>query len=200
MNENLFNSNYEGVIKAFNESESLLESLEAFLKQRDKYSFEQYESEFKKFNESKAMYDALSSGDFWSEITLILPFPIGISEQSLDLIVSDYEVKIRTEQFSSGLELMEADNGVVQLSFDKYGLLTRTTVTLKIKKYLSLKNEKLYFFGDKETRSIALILVCSPKVRVKNLTFEVFLMTKSIKYNETFRMVAVNVYLKGKES
>lgn len=200
MNENLFNSNYEGVIKAFNEikstdryqsesivnktimnnmllksylyiclesdgidspffneSESLLESLETFLQQRDKYSFEQYESEFKKFNESKAMCDALSSGDFWTEIKLILPFPMGISEQSLDLIVSDYEVKLRTEQFPSGLGLMEADNGVVQLSFDKYGLLTRTTVTLKIKKYLSLKNEKLYFFGDKETRSIALI-------------------------------------------
>ncbi len=200
MNENLFNSNYEEVIKSFNEIKStdrcqresidnkaimnnillkaylymclesdgidspffsesgfLLESLESLLQQRGEYSLKQYENEVKNFNENKAIYDALSSGDFWTEVNLILPFPVGISEQNLNLVVSDYEVKLRTEQFNSGLGLIEVDNGVVQLSFDKYGLLTRTTVTLKIKKYLSLKNEKLYFFGDNETRSVALI-------------------------------------------
>lgn len=201
LQENLLNSNYEGVISSFkeirstnryqnefvankaivqnillkaylylclekddnlisfiNEVKILLDSLENLLQTKKAFTKEQYENESRAYNENLNIYKSLLSGDFWTEIQLTLPFPIGISEEYLDLNIFGQDVQLKTEKFKCNSSLINVDdNSVLQLSFDKYGLLTKTKVTLKMKKYLSEKSERLYFFGEKEERSTILI-------------------------------------------
>lgn len=141
----------------FDKAKSLVNSVESLLQKKNEYSLEQYENEIKIFNENRAIYDSLVSGDFWTEVNLVLPFPIGISEQRLNLKVLEEDVQLKTEKIKFGEPFFKVDGGVLQLNIDKYGLLTRTNVTLRIKKYFSSRDEKLYFFGEDETRSTILI-------------------------------------------
>ncbi len=141
----------------FSKVETLVTSIGLLLQEKREFSSEQYENEKKIYSENVAIYDSLISGDFWTEVNLTLPFPLGISKEILNLTVLDEEVQLSTKKFRFGESLFDTDNGVLQLSIDKYGLLTRTDVTLRIKKFFSLQNEKLYFFGDIESRSTLLI-------------------------------------------
>ncbi|EGP5166532.1 hypothetical protein EJX06_11635 [Enterococcus faecium] len=141
----------------FSEVETLVTSVGILLQEKREFSYEQYENETKIYSENVAIYDSLISGDFWTEVNLTLPFPLGISKEILNLIVLDEEVQLSTEKFRFGESLFDVDRGVLQLTIDKYGLLTRTAVTLRIKKFFSMKNEKLYFFGENESRSTLLI-------------------------------------------
>lgn len=140
----------------FSEATTLLTLVKSLLNQTSEFSEEQYTNEIKIFEENKAIYDSMITNDFWTEVNLVLPFPLGISEEIMKLTVSGVEVQLKTEKFQFDSPFFDVESGVQQLAFDRYGLLTRTKVRLAIKKYFPEKQEKLYFFGENETKSTIL--------------------------------------------
>lgn len=137
---------------------SLLDEVSNYLENIHDFTDEtQYLSEKKNYLENSAIRRSIENDTFWVEISFTLPFPLGISREGVPLYIDETNVFIETEKIKSDSSLIENIGGVTELMFDKYGLVTRTNVKLKINKYLSEKSRKVYFFGETEYRSDLLI-------------------------------------------
>lgn len=117
------------------------------------FTQKQYEVEKQNFLENKLIYNAIKNGSFWTEVSFSVPFPLGISVEEFDLIIDGTRVSMKTKKIQAGQTIFGVENGVMEINFDKYGLLTRTNIVLRINQYLSESTNKIYHFGESEERS-----------------------------------------------
>lgn len=125
---------------------------------KSELSSEQYNLEINNFNLNTEFYRSVENNEIWTEFTLIVPFPIGISETKTKFIIDEIPIFIETEKFQVSDLFSLGGDSVIEMARDKYGILTRTKVNLKINEYFSSENmEKIYYFGEEDTRTEAQI-------------------------------------------
>ncbi|MEU2579283.1 hypothetical protein ABZ530_02045 [Micrococcus luteus] len=123
------------------------------------FNDEQLENEVYNFKRNKAFISAIENNDIWTSVTYEIPFPLYISNNQLSFHYKGTKVLMEAEIISNGKPTIVAENGFVDLEKDKYGILNRTIVILKINKYLSSsKNINIYTADGVEKRSVALVI------------------------------------------